>query len=193
MPRHPPIALKTLDRSHCQCSPRPETKMTLAKRPASRDQFGGAVRQPIICRHLSNAGDMPHEAASELIFSPRCMQNRRTGWKPGAKGFSCKDGYANGGADRDRTGDPLLAKQVLSQLSYSPESQKRTHSMVGLGGLEPPTSRLSSARSNQLSYKPEYGPTTAGAATPWGGSGHARSLQRKRNVDGGLRHVCATA
>jgi len=26
---------------------------------------------------------------------------------------------------------------------------------VGLGGLEPPTSRLSSARSNQLSYKPE--------------------------------------
>ena len=26
-----------------------------------------------------------------------------------------------GGADRDRTGDPLLAKQVLSQLSYSPE------------------------------------------------------------------------
>ncbi len=26
-----------------------------------------------------------------------------------------------GGADRDRTGDPLLAKQVLSQLSYSPD------------------------------------------------------------------------
>ena len=29
-----------------------------------------------------------------------------------------------GGADRDRTGDPLLAKQVLSQLSYSPEGLK---------------------------------------------------------------------
>src|SRR5207302_9945328 len=27
----------------------------------------------------------------------------------------------SGGADRDRTGDPLLAKQVLSQLSYSPK------------------------------------------------------------------------
>jgi hypothetical protein len=26
-----------------------------------------------------------------------------------------------GGADRDRTGDPLLAKQVLSQLSYGPK------------------------------------------------------------------------
>ncbi len=28
----------------------------------------------------------------------------------------------NGGAERDRTADPLLAKQVLSQLSYSPSS-----------------------------------------------------------------------
>ncbi len=26
----------------------------------------------------------------------------------------------SGGAERDRTVDPLLAKQVLSQLSYSP-------------------------------------------------------------------------
>jgi hypothetical protein len=30
-----------------------------------------------------------------------------------------------GGADRDRTGDPLLAKQVLSQLSYSPVFHSR--------------------------------------------------------------------
>ena len=28
--------------------------------------------------------------------------------------------YEYGGAERDRTADPLLAKQVLSQLSYSP-------------------------------------------------------------------------
>ena len=35
-------------------------------------------------------------------------------------------GAKTGGADRDRTDDPLLAKQVLSQLSYSP------------GGLEKP-------------------------------------------------------
>ena len=27
-----------------------------------------------------------------------------------------------GGGERDRTDDPLLAKQVLSQLSYAPES-----------------------------------------------------------------------
>ena len=56
-----------------------------------------------------------------------------------------------GGAGRDRTDDLLLAKQALSQLSYSP----RPDSLVGLGRLELPTSRLSSARSNQLSYRPE--------------------------------------
>ncbi len=54
-----------------------------------------------------------------------------------------------GGADRVRTGDPLLAKQVLSQLSYSP-----TTKMVGLGRVELPTSPLSGVRSSQLSYRP---------------------------------------
>ena len=54
-----------------------------------------------------------------------------------------------GGAKRDRTVDLLLAKQALSQLSYSPI-------MVGLNGLEPSTSRLSGVRSHQLSYRPVY-------------------------------------
>ena len=57
--------------------------------------------------------------------------------------------FFNGGGKRDRTADPLLARQVLSQLSYTP-------TMVGLGGLEPPTSRLSGVRSNQLSYRPAF-------------------------------------
>ena len=30
---------------------------------------------------------------------------------------------ATGGASRDRTDDPLLAKQVLSQLSYGPKNK----------------------------------------------------------------------
>jgi hypothetical protein len=58
-----------------------------------------------------------------------------------------------GGADRDRTGDPLLAKQVLSQLSYSPTNGCFAK-MVGLGRFELPTSPLSGVRSNQLSYRP---------------------------------------
>ena len=53
----------------------------------------------------------------------------------------------SGGGKEVRTPDPLLAKQVLSQLSYTPN-------LVGLGRLELPTSRLSGVRSNHLSYKP---------------------------------------
>ena len=62
----------------------------------------------------------------------------------------------NGGGERDRTDDLLLAKQALSQLSYTPAFQADSwiadSGMVGQGRFEPPTSRLSSARSNQLSY-----------------------------------------
>jgi hypothetical protein len=74
----------------------------------------------------------------------------------------CADISKTGGADRDRTGDPLLAKQVLSQLSYSPVI------VVGLGGLEPPTSPLSGARSNHLSYRPDVTKTRRGLfRRPW--------------------------
>ena len=50
------------------------------------------------------------------------------------------------GENEIRTRDLLLARQALSQLSYTP--------IMGLSGLEPPTSRLSGVRSNRLSYKP---------------------------------------
>ncbi len=69
----------------------------------------------------------------------------------------------SGGDSGARTRSLRLAKPALSQLSYIPEgvggirakrSRPRTRSVVGLGGLEPPTSRLSGVRSNQLSYRP---------------------------------------
>jgi hypothetical protein len=77
-----------------------------------------------------------------------------------------------GGARRDRTDDLLLAKQALSQLSYGPfriyrlglmatfqarslQGRPSHRALVGLERFELSTSRLSSARSNQLSYRPE--------------------------------------
>ena len=64
-----------------------------------------------------------------------------------------------GGAKRDRTADPLRARQVLSQLSYGPNLIFNFFTisfvkMVGLNGFEPSTSPLSGVRSNQLSYRP---------------------------------------
>jgi hypothetical protein len=58
-----------------------------------------------------------------------------------------------GGASRDRTDDPLVANQVLSQLSYGPVPIRKPTSvvfvcLVGLGGVAPPTSPLSGVRSN---------------------------------------------
>ncbi len=60
------------------------------------------------------------------------MQNRHKADRQVQNVFSSKDNFRQfntnqtgvtnrfGGAERDRTADPLLAKQVLSQLSYSP-------------------------------------------------------------------------
>ena len=64
----------------------------------------------------------------------------------------------NGGADRDRTDDILLAKQALSQLSYSPIptsiAKLMERKVVGLDRFELSTSPLSGVRSSQLSYRP---------------------------------------
>ena len=78
--------------------------------------------------------------------------------------------FPSSGDGEIRTLDPLLARQVLSQLSYAPIPdgslvwlfRKALFQVlfqvfsppVGLSGLEPPTSRLSGVRSNRLSYKP---------------------------------------
>ena len=66
-----------------------------------------------------------------------------------------------GGAGRDRTDDLLLAKQALSQLSYSPDTLRNAALarggrlvLVGLDGFEPSTPALSRRCSNQLSYRP---------------------------------------
>src|SRR5262249_21280347 len=84
-----------------------------------------------------------------------------------AAGVAAPNGGVAGGDDGTRTHDLLVANQALSQLSYVPagsvvcdkqpgrESAANWRSeMVGLGGLEPPTLRLSGVRSNHLSYRP---------------------------------------
>ena len=54
-----------------------------------------------------------------------------------------------GGDEETRTPDPLLAKEMLYQLSYVPIAPGA--GVVGVSGLEPETSALSGQCSNQLS------------------------------------------
>ena len=64
-----------------------------------------------------------------------------TGWHSNQLNYQA----ANGGSYRARTYDPLLVRQMLSQLSYDPiqTTQKR---------LELSTSAVTGRRSNQLSH-----------------------------------------
>ena len=107
------------------------------------------------------------------------VRSNQLSYKPILKSFDFS------GDEEIRTLDPLLARQVLSQLSYIPIcsysdlsglflfSMKvfkpmslsgpflfsaKAFKPMGLSGLEPPTSRLSGVRSNQLSYKPFFNP-----------------------------------
>ena len=105
-------------------------------RPASRDMridarsgntnHGAAQRSPkastnddiLTGKVLTNSSRMSslHDLVKNRPFTANCEVQTCL--------FLSKDfplNYnTNGGAERDRTADPLLAKQVLSQLSYSP-------------------------------------------------------------------------
>ena len=60
------------------------------------------------------------------------------------------------GGEGTRTPDPLLAKQVLYQLSYTPGCDRLPNRpLLGVPGFEPGTSALSELRSSQLSYTPD--------------------------------------
>lgn len=52
--------------------------------------------------------------------APDRQRGDATGWASLERAGRWRLPSADGGADRARTGDPLVANQVLSQLSYSP-------------------------------------------------------------------------
>ena len=104
MPRHPPIALKTLDRSHCQC-PSGEGRDWHKKTSFSRSVRGLRLGVPIMGRGLRVPGDEPHPSSpgrsrkvmdlpgpgsghgtrTNLLFTI----SSRTGGEPGARRKPC--------------------------------------------------------------------------------------------------------
>ena len=70
----------------------------------------------------------------------------------------------DGGADRDRTGDPLLAKQVLSQLSYSPVASLGHRTAQLRVPLAPSAQRLRGMRVAPRAPPGYYSPASTRAA-----------------------------
>lgn len=178
------------------------------KRPASRDLNGGAVRQPIICKGLSVPGDKSWTSTharpasrslhathaqtmkSEQIFSLRCHTEQaesfcfpQTFFSQRMTGQISSQHQRNWWSQTGSNRRPHACKARALPAELWPLIRK----LVGLGGLEPPTSRLSSARSNQLSYKPSTTPSQQPLTKrrrPKARVGHSR---RKRN-EGGRCH-----
>ena len=125
MPRHPPYALSSLT---------------------------NRIREYATQTFVANAYKPNNSVVKELRRDP-CRSRRKSSCEP-SLGWLCSSRCPPyGGGKRTRTADPLLAKQVLSQLSYTPAAWTNPR-VVGLGRFELPTSRLSGVRSNQLSYRP---------------------------------------
>jgi hypothetical protein len=79
--------------------------------------------------YVQNACYIPNCQRSRLRFSADGLRPRVVANPKASISVRCAvtgDGET-GGASRDRTDDPLLAKQVLSQLSYGPFVDRRPH------------------------------------------------------------------
>ncbi len=149
-PRHSPSALLSLTK----------TVATGARRLPVEKRLGNSasLNARVLTRNTNDS------VIKELSIGPR-----PTGRLTPTDGIRWTFPLVPGGADRVRTDDLRLAKPALSQLSYSPRlagiraaEPRGPHgmtacapeSLVGLGRLELPTSRLSGVRSNRLSYRP---------------------------------------
>ncbi len=158
--------------------------------------FSSSVR---LNRRLSTTnppGDLSPSDRTNLLFT----MSKQHAWtdrlakdvEPAKRSYSDEEAWRspqaphsrNGGARRDRTDDLMLAKHALSQLSYGP-MRVLARIMVGPERFELSTSRLSSARSNQLSYGPmplQPRPRLVAGPRSW-----KLVRRRKRNEDGGSR------
>ena len=105
-PRHPPCTLNSLTKLECLTNRR-----ILSLQPYLQTyKFDSVVNEHRLQDHwdpllrVSRSGASPHsnQQRTELPNLPADLR------------------AVSGGADRDRTDDPLVANQVLSQLSYSP-------------------------------------------------------------------------
>src|SRR5262249_13547615 len=127
VPRHPPNALRRLIRQNPPAtanrpSPHRPQRHSALLRPAQDDQTRGGRFPP---------PKTPPQAGHTNLSTMSKSRGQRSGSRdqknpqrqPALKPSFLPEPPAAGGAERIRTDDLLLAKQALSQLSYSPGSR----------------------------------------------------------------------
>ena len=131
----------------------------------------GSNRRPHACK----ARALPTELWPLIGFCARLAP--RLGASAPAAGRPCKPCGLEDPPRRRRRRKRDCAPELMRGKT-APAGATR---MVGLGGLEPPTSRLSSARSNQLSYKPEpLRSRIASSESSPGRNGSSRKKEKRR-------------
>ena len=117
-------------------------------RPVGRDMRSDVSRTMIkrpVRRSSISSGGARRDRTDDLMLAKHALSQLSYGPVPEDECFYCARGaLAFAGATAQQ---PSLKKACRAEAA----AQRR---LVGLGRLELPTSRLSSARSNQLSYKP---------------------------------------
>ncbi len=187
-PRHPPNTLKALDRSHYRRPP--------LGRGSSRFQDDVVDRKTICFKHIRECGGQAAFTTGARSFRPESPQNDRICFlftMTDSAHHACRDD-ANSVSRTSRANErrrqsavwwsqtgsnrrPHACKARALPTELWPRAMQRLEAsgrMVGLGRLELPTSRLSSARSNQLSYKPKTCPTHQSARASGALAGRAR-------------------
>ena len=125
-PRHPPDALKALDRSRYRCPPLGSPLGRSDHVSTDRKIRLDLVLNLPTCRRRACSPPCPrqvflciHDVKEPVACATKALISVRI---PGL----------DGGARRDRTDDLLLAKQALSQLSYGPAGMLRFARPAGL-------------------------------------------------------------
>ena len=217
MPRHSPNALISLNRSHHQCS---HTRRGFSSRACARFERTLIQKDQLAsrsCQRCLRSGSHRHYCGARKRFlvrellvtisSSRCQTTRSLidystrraelflFGRTISHGLNTKTWWSQTGSNRRPPACKAgaLPTELWPRFHFTVHFAREGEEMVGLGRLELPTSRLSSARSNQLSYKPKLfkGPSCSAHGPPaikeWR-RGFVRKKEKRRRRRPANRH-----
>jgi hypothetical protein len=142
----PRVALGSISSSRCQTSRAPAESQARGFVFFANDQKHSIKR-------AAPSGGARRDRTDDLLLAKQALSQLSYGPSPVSMRCQCLLALAGLPSRKSRQ----LARVRPRQSDGAAAAKLRERRLVGLGRFELPTSRLSSARSNQLSYKPEPG------------------------------------